>query len=539
MSFAFAGADLLIEVDDNLTITFALGATKGLTPTSDSHLTGKSLKLIVAESDHAYVAALLNGLKPASRCGPVLVRLAMTREDGTPRDALLNACRLPTSPDKINLTLGQVSLTGAMHAASRRNGADGQLLDEGSFTTAAAQLSDAARNLRRPLELTFLDLPELQNPDGAMSKDQTQVLVNRVATMLRAASIDGSTAARLGPGRFGVVHDPAQSSDDLMSKVSEVAILPDGTPLQVSKSSVDIARADMTSGTAVRSIRYVVEQVAKSGIDPNKPTDLLEVFNSMVKTTLQRVRTFNDAVRDSQFSLVYQPIVTLATGRYHHFEVLTRFKPDESPLNIIQFAEEVGIIERLDLAVATRMVDALRRPGMDRRTSFAINVSGNSLANPVFVKCFLDLLRDNKTMAPRLAIEITESARLKNLEDTNRILQDIRAEGFKVSLDDFGAGSASFQYLQALTVDFVKIDGAYVKRLGQSQRDDTMIKGLVRMCEDLNVGTIAEMVETREQVDILRGIGVEMAQGYYFGRPTPEPSLPWDFAQQQMRFSNR
>jgi hypothetical protein len=201
MSFAFAGADLLIEVDDDFTITFALGATKGLTPTSDSHLTGKSLKLIVAESDHAYVAALLSGLKPASRCGPVLVRLAMTREDGTPRDALLNACRLPTSPDKINLTLGQVSLTGAMHAASRRNGADGHLLDEGSFTTAAAQLSDAARNLRRPLELTFLDLPELQNPDGAMSKEQTQVLVNRIATMLRAASIDGSTAARLGPAR--------------------------------------------------------------------------------------------------------------------------------------------------------------------------------------------------------------------------------------------------------------------------------------------------------------------------------------------------
>lgn len=129
MSFAFAGADLLIEVDDSFTITFALGATKGLTATSDAHLTGKSLKLIIAEADHGYISTLLGGLKPASRCGPVLVRLAMAREDGSPRDALLNACRLPTSPDKINLTLGQVSLTGAMHAASRRTGMDGQLLD--------------------------------------------------------------------------------------------------------------------------------------------------------------------------------------------------------------------------------------------------------------------------------------------------------------------------------------------------------------------------------------------------------------------------
>jgi EAL domain-containing protein (putative c-di-GMP-specific phosphodiesterase class I)/GGDEF domain-containing protein len=539
MSFAFAGADLLIEVDDGLTITFALGATKGLTATPDSHLPGKSLNLIVAESDQAYVATLLSGLKPASRCGPVLVRLAMAREDGSPRNALLNACRLPTSPDKINLTLGQVSLTGAMYAASRRRDANSQLLDEATFTTAAAQLAEAAHSLRKPLELTFLDLPELQKPDDLMSKDQAQALATRIGTLLRAASVDGSTAARLGPGRFGVVHDSTQTPDDLKSKVSEAATLPDGKTLQVNASSVEVARSELPPGTALRSIRYVVEQVAKNGVDPKKPTDLLEVFNAMVKTTLQRVRSFTDAVRDTQFTLVYQPIASLATGRYHHFEVLTRFKPDESPLNMIQFAEEVGIIERLDLAVATRMIDALRRPGLDRRTSFAINVSGNSLANPVFVKCLIDLLREHKPLAPRLAIEITESARLKNLEETNRILQDIRFEGFKVSLDDFGAGSASFQYLQALTVDFVKIDGAYVKRLGQSQRDDAMIKGLVRLCEDLNVGTIAEMVETREQVDMLRAIGVEMAQGYYFGKPMPEPSLPWDFSQQQMRFTSR
>lgn len=106
-----------------------------------------------------------------------------------------------------------------------------------------------------------------------------------------------------------------------------------------------------------------------------------------------------------------------------------------------------------------------------------------------------------------------------------------------MSLDDFGAGSASFQYLQALTVDFVKIDGAYIKRLGRSQKDDAMIRGLVRLCEDLSVGTIAEMVETRDQVEQLRAFGVQYAQGYFFGKPTAEPSVPWDFAQKEMRFA--
>jgi EAL domain-containing protein (putative c-di-GMP-specific phosphodiesterase class I) len=465
------------------------------------------------------------------------VRLSLSREDGSPRDALLNACRLPNSSHRVSLTLGQVSLTGALHAASRRRDGESQLLDETTFTNAAAQLAEAANGLRKPLELTFLDLPQLQQPDLDLTGDKAHGLINRIGSLLRAASIDGSTAARLGPGRFGVVHDSAQSPEELKSRVAEAATLNDGQKLLVNSSTLEIARAELPPGTAVRAIRYVVDQVTRTGVDPDRPSDLLDVFNGMVKTTLQRVRSFTDAVRDSQFTLVYQPIASLVTGRYHHFEVLTRFKTDESPLTTIQFAEEVGIIERLDLAVVTRMIDALSRPGLDRRTSFAINVSGHSLGNAVFVRCLLELLRQHKALAPRLAIEITESSRLKNLEETNRVLQDIRFEGFKVSLDDFGAGSASFQYLQALTVDFVKIDGAYVKRLGRSQKDDAMIRGLVRLCEDLQIGTIAEMVETREQADQLRAIGVQYAQGYYFGRPSSEPNLPWDFAQQQMRFA--
>jgi len=530
MSFAFAGADLLIEVDDDLKIRFALGATSGLTAVPDAQLPGRSLDEIVAETDRQYVSTLLGSLKPASRCGPVLVRLALTREDGSPRDALLNACRLPNASHRVSLTLGQVSLTGALHAASRRRDGESQLLDEATFTNAAAQLAEAAHGLRKPLELTFLDLPQLQQPDPDLAGDKAQGLVNRIGSLLRAASIDGSTAARLGPGRFGVVHDAAQSSEELKSRVAQAATLGDGQKLLVNSSTLEIARAELPPGTAVRAIRYVVDQVTRTGVDPARPSDLLDVFNGMVKTTLQRVRSFTDAVRDSHFTLVYQPIANLATGRYHHFEVLTRFKTDESPLTTIQFAEEVGIIERLDLAVVTRMIDALTRPGLDRRTSFAINISGHSLGNAVFVRCLLELLRQHKSLAPRLAIEITESSRLKNLEETNRVLQDIRYEGFKVSLDDFGAGSASFQYLQALTVDFVKIDGAYVDRLGRSAKDDAMIRGLVRLCDELGIVTIGERVETRAQADTLRRLGVKYGQGWLFGKPMAAPIIPWDFA---------
>lgn len=531
MAFSFAGADLLIELDAERKVAFVLGATTGLVPVGEAELPGHPWTALFAPEDQALVGNFLDALQPSSRCGPVLVRLATTRDGGKPRDALFSACRLPMRPHAIACTLSHVSLAAAPHAAAKRRDPATQLLDAAAFSDVAASLVDAARALDKPLELTFLDLPGLEELNKRLPAEQSRELVGRIGALLRAASIDGTTAARIGDARFGVVHDPKQSVDALAKRITEATrpATPDGAGLAVAHSTLDIASADIPPDGTVRAIRYVVDQVTRSGLPEEMPTSLGSVFEDMVASTLDRVREFSRTVRDNQFSLMYQPIASLATGRFHHFEVLTRFKDGESPLEAIQFAEEIGVIEQLDLAVTTRALAALRQPTVDRRVSFAINISGRSIENGVFVKCLLDLLDENKPLATRLAIEITESARLKDLTATNKVLQEIRRRQFQVCLDDFGAGSASFQYLQALGVDYVKIDGAYIRRLGESPKDDAMVRGLVRLCDDLNIGTIAEMVETREQAERLRALGVKLAQGWYFGKPTPTPNVPWDF----------
>ncbi|MBL8697298.1 MAG: GGDEF domain-containing protein [Alphaproteobacteria bacterium] len=531
MAFSFAGADLLVELDGDRKVAFVLGATSGLVPVGESELPGRPWTELFAPEDHGLVGNLLDSLQPSSRCGPVLVRLALTRDGGKPRDALFSACRLPMRPNAIACTLSHVSLAAAPHAAAKRRDPGTQLLDAAAFSDVAASLVDAARALDKPLELTFLDLPGLDDLNKRLPAEQSRDLVGRIGALLRAASIDGTTAARISPERFGVVHDPKQRAEELVQRIAEATrpATPDGNPLAVSHSTLDIASTDIPPDGTVRAIRYVVDQVTRTGLPEEMPNSLGAVFEDMVASTLERVRDFSRTVRDNQFSLMYQPIASLATGRFHHFEVLTRFKNDESPLDTIHFAEEIGVIEQLDLAVMTRALSALRQPTVDRRVSFAINISGRSIENGVFVKCLLELLDENKALANRLAIEITESARLKDLTATNKVLQDIRRRSFQVCLDDFGAGSASFQYLQALSVDFVKIDGAYVRRLGDSPKDDAMVRGLVRLCDDLNIGTIAEMVETREQAERLRALGVKLAQGWYYGKPTPTPNVPWDF----------
>lgn len=537
MSFAFAGADLLVELDKQRNISFALGATTGLSALNDIELVGQPWQAVFAAEDHGLIAALLDGLKPGSRCGPILVKLALRREDGSPRDALMSACSLPTSPDTVSCTLSNPSIAAIPHGAARRSDPMQQFIDEGTFTESAARLAEAARALRKPLEMTFLDLPALQDAEKIFGRAQTEQLVQRIGTLLRASSIDGATAARLGPGRFGLVHDPANRPDDIAARIVSAARTPDGANLQITHSSLDIAQQELPQGETLRAIRYVVEQVARDGVSKDKPPTLLSAFENMVESTLERVRSFSRAVRDSHFNLAFQPIASLDTGKLHHFEVLTRFNPDESPLGMIQFAEEIGIIEQLDLAVITRSVETMRNPSLDRRVGFAVNVSGNSLGNGVFVNCLLELLDENRPFAKRIAIEVTESARLKNLQEANKVIQEIRKRGFQVGLDDFGAGSASFQYLQALSVDFVKIDGAYVHRLDKSQKDEAMIRGIVRICADLGITTIGEMIETREQAEALRRIGVQLGQGWYYGRPAPEPEVPWDFAPPQFTFA--
>jgi EAL domain-containing protein (putative c-di-GMP-specific phosphodiesterase class I) len=123
----------------------------------------------------------------------------------------------------------------------------------------------------------------------------------------------------------------------------------------------------------------------------------------------------------------------------------------------------------------------------------------------------------------RLLIEVTESSALGNLESANVLLQMLRGAGFKVCIDDFGAGSASLDYVRSLAIDAVKIDGKYVRDIVSDRRAQTLVRHIVELCASLNLETIAERVETAETAAMLRRLGVDFGQGYHYGRPEAEP----------------
>jgi EAL domain-containing protein (putative c-di-GMP-specific phosphodiesterase class I) len=232
---------------------------------------------------------------------------------------------------------------------------------------------------------------------------------------------------------------------------------------------------------------------------------------------------FRRRVDEARFSFARQPIVDLASGRVAHDEVFVRFE-DASPAALIARAEALGVIRHLDVAVVRAAVQCLNAAGVER-AGLSLNVSTQTLADERAMNDVCAVLSNARFAPALLSFEITESAEIADLGFANAQIQRLRALGFHVSLDDFGAGYASISYLQALDVDCVKIDGRYVRGADACVRDTRLLRALIQMCATLDVATVAEMIETQADANLAQDLGVRFGQGYFYGRPAPAHDL--------------
>jgi EAL domain-containing protein (putative c-di-GMP-specific phosphodiesterase class I) len=249
--------------------------------------------------------------------------------------------------------------------------------------------------------------------------------------------------------------------------------------------------------------------------------DLSDALDRAMRNTLSKAGQLGAAIRDRRFTLNYQPVVSLRDGGLHHHEVLVRFGSDGSPFPTIRMAEEMDLIEPLDLAILEEALATLQRvPTL----TLAVNVSGRSLMSESYVARAEAMLKERPWAKGKLMFELTESAAVEDLALADRHIQALRTAGCEVCLDDFGAGAASLAYLQQLTLDLLKIDGRYIRDLQHGGREATFVKHLVNMCRELKVRTLAEMVETPEAEDAVRRAGVDYAQGWLYGRAQETPA---------------
>lgn len=234
------------------------------------------------------------------------------------------------------------------------------------------------------------------------------------------------------------------------------------------------------------------------------------------------------ALEQDLFVLFYQPILELQSDKIEHYEVLLRMRDPLTgemrlPGKFIQIAEQVGLIQQIDHYVirhALKQLGALQK--QQRNVSFAINLSGLVIDTSILLPLLESTIAEYEVDASAIIFEITETVAVSNLQQAKEMMHSIKALGCRFSLDDFGVGFSSFNYMRELPVDIIKIDGIFIKNLDKNADDQLFVKALVDVAKGLNRKTTAEFVENAEILQLLRGYGVDFAQGYYIGRPQPE-----------------
>lgn len=230
------------------------------------------------------------------------------------------------------------------------------------------------------------------------------------------------------------------------------------------------------------------------------------------------------ALLEKELFLVYQPVVDINNGEISHFEALIRMKGEDgkviSPVQFIPVAERMGLIHNIDLWVCETAIDFLAAlpVGMEH-VSLAINLSSTAFQDAALLPTIKDKLELTWVDARRLTFEITETAAVENFEKTRHMIDKIRALGCKFALDDFGAGFCSFNYLKSFPVDYVKIDGQFIQNLILDETDQILVKSMAEIARQLGKKTIAEYVETPSVMKKLQEMGIDLGQGYLFGKP--------------------
>lgn len=521
LAFAFAAADLLLEIDESGRVSYASGATMKLLGQEPERLPGTAFIELIAPVDRALVRAALKKMSGGMRLQTLNVALAGGVEGVR---SWVNGYRLPLAngPAYIAISMVERFAQRPVHEGAR-DPVSG-LLPPDALGAALARAVEAGAAGGTGDVLTLLEVDGLDGLGNRLKPAAYQALMGEIGGFLRLQSGGRDLAGNLGEGRFGVLHGGnGQALGAHIAAMTREAD-PTGNGVNVASRDIAMAASSLTPAEAARAMIHTLKAFEKQGMAAPDAPDLATAFHEMLNETIEKLADFKQVLSRNAVDLAYQPIVALGDGSIHHYELLARFRDGRKTFEWIAFGESMGMNAELDLLVCRRAIEDLTRAYAGTRLSLAVNLSGNSLQDGVFTDTLLELLRDHGNLARQLLFEVTESAEIADLAAVNAVLQQIRELGFQVCLDDFGAGAASFQYLQALTVDLVKIDGAYVRRLEQSARDRHMLAAITGMCADLEVGVIAEMVETEAQAKLLRELGATHAQGYLYGKPAAAPA---------------
>jgi diguanylate cyclase (GGDEF)-like protein/PAS domain S-box-containing protein len=390
--------------------------------------------------------------------------------------------------------------------------------------------------------LMYLDLDQFKVVNDTCGHTAGDQLLKQVTTLIRSFVRAADTVSRLGGDEFGVLLEnctlerAVEIADAMRAAIRDYRFVVKDAAFDIGASIGLVAiREDSESIGSLLSAADVACYSAKD-LGRNRVHVYQHGAAPERHAEMQWVSRITRAIDDGRLELFFQPIVPIGNhqDKRGHYELLIRMR-DESgrlvpPNAFIPAAERYNIMPMVDRWVIGQALQhlafrPLEDPGSEGYT-LAINLSGTSLNDDKFLEFVIAAIDQYAPGDRTICFEITETAAISNLGRAVHFMKELKARGVEFSLDDFGNGLSSFSYLQNLPVDYIKVDGNFVRNIVNNHVHQCMVDAIHRVGKAMGIRMIAEHVESRQALELLEQIGVEYVQGYYIAAPAPVSQFP-------------
>ncbi|MCK5360960.1 MAG: EAL domain-containing protein, partial [Gammaproteobacteria bacterium] len=386
--------------------------------------------------------------------------------------------------------------------------------------------------------LCYMDLDQFKVVNDTCGHIAGDALLKQLSQLLNKRIRDSDVLARLGGDEFGLLlvncdlEDAVPIADALRLAVRQFIFRWDERAFDVRMSIGVVSINDPKSThaelmSAADVACYIAKESGRDFVHAYKPDEKSVTQHHELMQWSQKIQ---DALRKDKFYLMLQTMAPLlaAQADIQVQEFLLRIRMDDgsvaSPATFIPAAERYGLMRDIDMWVIEHCFEVIRDVKKDTDSSvtylYSINLSGQSVGDPEISAYIISKIKEYEIDPNQIMLEITETAAITNIQSALDFISEFSDLGFRFALDDFGAGLSSFGYLKKMKVDFLKIDGQFVKGMADDPIDRMMVNNITHLAYGLGLFVIAESVEDATIMEMLRDIGVHFAQGYHVQRPT-------------------
>ena len=540
-------AEAIITTDAEGRISYLNPAAERMTGSTAEQATGKALEDLVGLVDEMDRRLLSDPVRQALTSGaPVNLSrraLLLSRSNGAERSIELSASPIRNEAKEVigaALLLHDVTeLRGLARQMSYQATHDALtgLVNRREFERRLEEATESGHRGEGQHVLCYLDLDRFKVVNDTSGHLAGDSMLREVAKVLRDAVRDSDTVARLGGDEFGVLligcplEKARQIADDVCRAVGDYRFVWKDKIFNIGVS-IGLVEISRESGTleellaAADSACYVAKKQGSGRVAVYSARDEALARHTGEIQWLQRLQ---GALKENRFQLYHQPIVPAYGngGSGPAMEVLVRLQDEEGhevpPSEFVRAAERYRLMGLVDRWVVQTTLAALGRGAIQipANRGVAINISGETLGDLQFLEFVVECLDSTGVAPSQVCFEISESAVVANLDHARRFVGVLHGMGCQFALDDFGSGVGSFSNLKNLPMDYLKIDGSFMRNLAADSVNQAMVAAMIKLARTLNFKVIAEQVEDAAALDAVRRMGVDYVQGYAVGRPQP------------------